>query len=193
MRKRMIITSVLMALFCTAGYSQFQLGLKGGMNLSTFSVKEIETSTRTGYHFGAFTGVRLGKIALQPELIFSQQGTNFQFDGADLESNFTYINVPVIVKLYLIGGLNLQVGPQFGYLTSAESEFNPIDEMGQRNVRDYYDNADVSLALGFGIDLPFNVNLDFRYNKGLRNIADANLNMTENQVFQVSAGIRLID
>ncbi len=193
MKRYALVFTILLAGISTAGYSQFQLGVKGGLNLSDFSVKNMETNQKTGYHFGAFTGFKFGKIGIQPEVIFSQQGTTFQFDGKDLESNFTYINVPVIMKLYLVGGLNLQIGPQFGYLTTAESEFNPIEEMGDRNVRDYYDHADVSLAMGFGIDLPFNVNLDFRYNKGLRDISEANLNSTQNQVFQVSAGIRIID
>ncbi len=193
MTRRIIFTAALLLAAGTATMAQFQLGVKGGLNLSELSMDNISTNTRTGYHLGAFTSVKFGKVAIQPEVIFSQQGTKFNFDGDDLESNFSYINVPVILKLYLLGGLNLQIGPQFGYLTSAESDFNPIEEMGSRNVRSFYDNADISLALGFGIDLPFNVNLDFRYNKGLNDIADSNLAATQNQVFQVSAGIRIID
>ncbi len=193
MKKQMIIATALVLLGSYAGYAQFKLGLKGGVNFSELSIKDMSTTMRTGYHLGAYTGVKIGKVGIQPEVIFSQQGTTFQFDGADLESNFTYINVPIIVKLYILGGFNLQLGPQFGYLTSAKSDFNPIEEMGSSNVKSYYDNADVSLAMGFGIDLPFNVNLDFRYNKGLNDIADANLNTTQNQVFQISAGIRIID
>lgn len=193
MKKQTIIVVVLLLVSSSGAYSQFQLGIKGGVNFSELSIKDISTNTLTGYHLGAFTGVKIGKIGIQPEVIFSQQGTTLDFNGSDLESNFTYINVPVIVKLYILGGLNLQIGPQFGYLTSAKTDFNPIGEMGNSDVRSYYDNADISLALGFGIDLPFNVNLDFRYNKGLNDIADANLNTTQNQVFQLSAGIRIID
>lgn len=193
MKFRVIITTAMLLMITSYSYSQFHLGIKGGLNLAEFDMDNISTNAKTGYHFGAFTTFKFGKIAIQPELIFSQQGTHFDFNGNDLESNFTYINVPVILKLYLIGGLNLQVGPQFGYLTSANSDFNPIDQTGSSDVREYYDNADLSLALGFGIDLPFNVNLDFRYNKGLRDINEPNLAMTRNQVFQISAGIRIID
>jgi hypothetical protein len=190
--RKLFITGALL-IISSAAFSQFQLGIKGGLNMAELDIDQLSTATKTGYHFGAFTTFKFGKIALQPEIIFSQQGTNFEFDGADLESNFSYVNIPVILKIYIVGGLNLQAGPQFGYLTSAESTYNPFDPTGDTNVRDYYDNADISLALGIGWDLPFNVNLDFRYNKGMTDINDANLRATRNQVFQVSAGIRIID
>jgi hypothetical protein len=193
MKIRATVTTLIFVFISAYSYSQFQLGVKGGLNLAEFDMENISTNTKTGYHFGAFTTFKFGKIGVQPEVIFSQQGTQFEFDGNDLESNFTYINVPVILKLYLVGGLNLQIGPQFGFLTSAESDFNPIDQTGSSDVREYYENSDLSLALGVGIDLPFNVNLDFRYNKGLRDINEPSLAMTRNQVFQVSAGIRIID
>ena len=190
----MILTILLAAAF-TSSQAQFQLGIKGGLNYADFQLENIRSNAKTGYHFGAFTTFKLGKVAIQPEVVFSQQGTTFNFDGEDLESNFNYINVPVLFKLYLIGGLNLQVGPQFGYLTGATSSFDPIEEIGQgeSSVKQYYSESDLSLAMGIGWDLPFNVNLDFRYNKGISDISDQNLPVTRNQVYQISVGIRIID
>ncbi|HRG11198.1 MAG TPA: outer membrane beta-barrel protein, partial [Cyclobacteriaceae bacterium] len=94
-----------------------------------------------------------------------------------------------------VAGINLQVGPQFGFLTSAESEFNPIDNEPQNlaDVKSAYKKSDVSAALGVGWDLPFGLTVDARYNLGLSKINDGqNSDESKNQVFQVSLGYKLI-
>ncbi len=193
--RKLFLSIVFIVITSVAASAQFQLGIKGGLNFADFQIDNIQSNHKTGYHFGAFTTFKLGKIAVQPEVIFSQQGTEFNFNGKDLKSNFNYVNVPVIFKFYLVGGLNLQVGPQFGFLTGATSSFDPIEEIetGESSIKDYYSESDVSLGLGIGWDLPFNINLDFRYNRGLTDISDQNVPATRNQVYQISLGIRLID
>jgi len=193
--KRLFLSLILFTMTGSMAMAQFQLGFKGGLNYADFQIDNIRSNQKSGFHFGAFTTLKLGKIAIQPEVVFSQQGTNFNFDGKELESNFNYINVPILFKLYLIGGLNIQAGPQFGYLTGATSSFDPITELetGKSSIRDYYSESDLSLALGIGWDLPFNVNVDFRYNRGISDISNESIPVTRNQVYQVSVGIRLID
>ncbi|MCA6078855.1 porin family protein [Fulvivirga sedimenti] len=193
--RKLILSIFFIAVACVSASAQFQLGVKGGMNFAEFKIDNIRSNTKTGYHFGAFTSFKLGKIAVQPEVVFSQQGTEFRFDGQDFQSNFNYINVPVMFKFYLVGGLNVQVGPQFGFLTGATSTFDPIEqiETGESSIRDYYSESDVSLGLGVGWDLPINMNLEFRYNRGLTDISDQNIPATRNQVYQISLGFRLID
>ncbi|MEJ2005440.1 MAG: porin family protein [Cyclobacteriaceae bacterium] len=191
-----VILCLALVIFAASGVmAQFRLGVKGGLNYADFKIDNFSSNQKTGYHFGAFTTFKLGMFAVQPEVIFSQQGTNFQFNGKELESNFNYINVPVLFKLYLIGGVNIQAGPQFGYLTGAKSSFDPIEqiETGKTSIREYYSESDLSLSFGVGWDLPFNINVDFRYNRGITDISNENLPATRNQVYQLSLGIRLID
>jgi hypothetical protein len=124
------------------------------------------------------------KIGIQPELLFSQQGTKVKLDGSDFESNFSYINIPIVLKLYTVGGLNLQAGPQFGFLSSA-------DWHGE-DVKDFLKGSDFSLALGVGWDLPFGLTIDARYNLGLSDINDSPAyDEIKNKVWQVSLGYRL--
>lgn len=172
----------------------FRLGVKGGLNFANVN-SDLNTDNKTGYHAGAFATLKFTKLAVQPEVIFSKQGSSLQVDGEDLESNYSYINIPVMVKLYLLGGLNLQVGPQFGFLASAKQDIFDIN--GAKTTADYKDElkgSEVSLGLGAGWDLPFGLTLDARYNLGLSDINDSAASSdAKNQVFQVSIGYRLIE
>lgn len=165
---------------------QFSLGVKGGLNFAKFDAEDVGGSikNKTGFHGGAFALFKFTKIGIQPELMFSQQGSKFTFDGNNVESNFDYINIPVLLKIYLLAGLNLQVGPQFGFLSKAE-----IDGT---DVKSSFKNSDTSLALGVGWDLPLRFTIDARYNMGLSKIDDdPSFDAVKNQVIQVSLGYKL--
>jgi hypothetical protein len=179
------------------GQAQLAVGIKGGANFASINVSDPSATWdgKTGFHGGAFALFKFTKIGIQPELIFSQQGSTVKFQTQDLKANFTYMNIPVILKLYTVAGINLQLGPQFGFLTSAESEYNPIDNTPQStsDVKDAYKKSDISLSMGIGWDLPLGITLDARYNLGLTPIEDdPSLEQTKNQVFQISVGYKLI-
>ncbi len=90
----------------------------------------------------------------------------------------------MLIKLYTIAGINLQAGPQFGFLSRAE-----IDD---QNVKDSFKKSDISLALGAGWDLPFGLTVDARYNLGLSKIDDtATADKIKNQVWQISVGDKI--
>ena len=195
MKKTNLIIILLIAGASTAfAQAQFSVGLKGGLNFAKFDVSDVggSISSRTGFHGGAFALVKLTAFAVQPELIFSQQGSQFDFNGQDLTSNFSYINVPILLKFYLPLGLNLQVGPQFGFLNSADGQILGADGEVVDVSTDMYKNSDTSVAFGIGWDLPLKFTIDFRYNLGVSEIEDdARLTATKNQVFQLSVGYKL--
>ncbi|GIL24729.1 MAG: hypothetical protein BroJett042_32420 [Bacteroidota bacterium] len=177
--------------------AQFALGIKGGPNFAKVDVNDPDASWkgRTGFHGGAFALIKLTKIGIQPEVIFSQQGSKVKFNSDDYDANFSYVNIPVILKLYTVAGINLQAGPQFGFLTTAESDYNPITHQPQTkaDIKDAYKKSDVSVAIGAGWDLPFGLTIDARYNLGISKIEDdPSIEATKNQVFQVSLGFKLI-
>ena len=183
-----------MALFFLSlpAYSQkhFAIGLKGGVNLASLDVTQPNTTydNRTGWHGGAFILMRFNKVGIQPEIIFSQQGSTVQVNSTSVNSNFNYVNIPIIIKLYTVAGINLQVGPQFGFLTNDPVTLDP---QGQ-TLTGAYKQSDLSLGLGVGWDIPFGLCLDVRYNVGMSKIEDnASLEATKNQVWQVSLGYKL--
>ena len=179
--------------------TQFAVGLKAGPNfarLNTDANAGANYNNRTGFHAGAFMLLRGERVGFQPEVIFSQQGATGHYSGQpDLKSNFSYVNIPLIVKLYTVAGINLQVGPQFGFLTSAKSNYDPSSNQllpSERDVKDAYNKSDVSLALGVGWDLPFGFSIDGRYNWGLSDINSGAGGTVKNQVWQFSVGYKFL-
>ncbi|MGF1556389.1 outer membrane beta-barrel protein, partial [Paucihalobacter sp.] len=100
-------------LFSVTTYSQgVDFGIKFGANFANIS-DASGLDNKTGFHAGAFAALKFNdKVALQGELLYSQQGAKF----SPGDFNLDYVNVPVIVKYYLVQGLNIQLGPQFGFL-----------------------------------------------------------------------------
>ncbi|HYG02000.1 MAG TPA: porin family protein [Chryseosolibacter sp.] len=188
----LLCVSVLPAL----AQAEFAIGIKAGpnfANINTDASAGENYKSRTGFHGGAFALVKLTKIGIQPEVIFSQQGSTVSFNNEDLHANYSYLNIPIIVKLYLAAGLNLQVGPQFGFVTKADQEF--VDDLGnisKENIKDEMKKSDISAALGAGWDLPFGLTIDARYNLGLSKLYDGDgAPEAKNQVFQLSLGYKL--
>ena len=105
---------LLIFIFCVGAIQsvmaqEIAIGIKGGLNFANINPSQSVSGTydsRTGYHFGAFTLFKLSKIGIQPEVLFSKQGTKYTASTGNLDANFEYINIPVILKIYLVAGLN---------------------------------------------------------------------------------------
>lgn len=170
------VTLLLSFLTVASADAQVAFGIKGGLNLTTLDVKDPELSyeSRTGYHAGIFLRSRMDKVAIQPELLlFTQQGNlESSFFGTARES-FTYLSIPVILKFYPVGGLNIQLGPQFGFLIDGEREYDNFLSSGTEDITDHYKKSDVSVSVGGGYDFGFGLGLDVRYNIGVKDINDA--------------------
>jgi hypothetical protein len=197
MKKLFVVA--LFAFSATTAFSQaqFSIGVKAGPNFANIDTKSSpgeNYKNRTGFHGGAFALIKLSKIGIQPEILFSQQGTKVSFDQTDIEANYNYFNIPVIVKLYTIAGINLQVGPQFGFVAGGEQKVTDRASgiSTTDKAKDVLKGSDISAALGVGWDLPFGLSIDGRYNLGL---SDVNKNSSgetiKNQVWQVSVGYKL--
>lgn len=176
MKQLIPITVLFFSLLSVSSHGQVAFGIKGGVNLTTLDVKDPELSydSRTGYHAGIFLRTSFGKAALQPELLlFTQRGQVQSSLFGQAQESFTYLSLPVILKFYPVGGLNLQLGPQFGFLLDGEREYNSFLGSGTQDITEYYKNSDVSVSLGAGYDFPFGLGLDVRYNIGVKDINDA--------------------
>lgn len=173
------ITLVLFATFFTiTTYGQgIDFGVKAGANFSTIT-DASGFDNKTGFHAGIFLGLKLNdEIALQPELLYSQQGAEFNAGKFDLD----YVNIPVVVKIYLVQGLNFQLGPQFGFVVNEDIRFSGIGVLQAKN-KDF----DFSAIVGAGYDLPLGFRVDARYNFGFTDVIETE--SWKNGVFSLALG-----
>jgi len=136
-------------------------GIKAGVNFANIS-DASGLDNRTGFTGGIFAAINFNeKVGIQGDLLYSQQGAEFDSEKIDLN----YVNVPVVIKYFLVQGLNIQAGPQFGFV---------VDD----NVKEVFNNVadsesfDLSGVVGAGYDLPLGIRLAARYNFGLSDVID---------------------
>lgn len=170
------ILIVLTAFLTTSVISQeIDLGLKAGANFASIT-DASGLSNRTGFLIGVFAGVRFSdKLGIQGDLLYSQQGA--KLDPKDIDLN--YVNVPIVLKYYLVQGFNLQAGPQFGFIV----DDNIKDVLGNVIEAESFDLAGV---LGLGYDFPFGIRIEGRHNFGLTDVFN-NIN-GKNSVTSIAIG-----
>jgi hypothetical protein len=207
MRKNILaVIAVLTFGFANAQESKF--GVKAGLNLSTLSGNYVEQSqVKPGLVLGGFAAVKLSnEFVFQPELLFSLQGSAYRnyYDLGNVQSyqqdnlNLTYLLLPVMVKYYVAKKFSLEVGPQFGFLLAARTNYFSYTNNGyvnsdSKNITDQFKTFDFGINIGGGYDFTDHWGIDLRYNFGLNN-ASQNENGTNysanNQVLSVTGSYK---
>lgn len=181
MKKLLLFTFMCGLCFTTAAQS-LEFGVKGGATFANIS-DVGDSSNKTGFLAGVFLGIKpTDALVIQPEVIFSQQGAEFDVDRFD----FSYVNVPIVVKYYLFRGLNLQAGPQFGFLVSDEIE-TPLTDFENPLKAETFD---VSAVAGVGFDFELGIRIDARYQMGFTDIIDGSEG--KNSVFSLALGYNFL-
>ena len=190
--KSTIAVLLIAVLFSAApATAQVAFGLKGGLNLTTLNVEdpELTYNSRAGYHAGIFLRGKFDKIAVQPELLLFTQSGEVQGPLYTAKESFTYLSIPLMLKFYPFAGLNIQAGPQFGFLLDGERDYETFIGNLSQDITDYYKESDVAVSVGGGYDFDFGLSLDLRYNIGVKdinNIADGE--EARSRIFLLSLG-----
>ncbi|HLW14891.1 MAG TPA: porin family protein [Flavobacteriaceae bacterium] len=194
--KKIVLTSILFASLIFTANAQVpdvKLGAKGGVNFSNITNSDMDS--KTGFHIGVLAEVFFSEqFSLQPEILYSTQGAELKGDYSTAKYNLDYVSVPVMAKYYVVDGFNIQVGPQFSFLSKAEAK-GEIDGIGSGtlDIKDNTESFDFGLNFGLGYQLPVGVFVDARYNLGLTKInkeSISNMDDGKNSVFQISLGYK---
>jgi len=156
-----------------------EFGIKGGLNLANIKDDAVNTTdTRTGYHIGGLVHIHLAPTwALQPELVYSLQGAEYD-DG---RNRLNYINIPLLLQYMHNYGFRLQTGPQLGILTDATAKRNGVNV----DIEEFIKNTDFSWAFGAGYLTRSRVGIDVRYNLGISNNREGGGADFKNRVWQL--------
>ena len=204
----MLICTLFLGVTVMAQTEKVKLGVKAGLNLAnlTFDENELNSSSKTGFTAGLMVEIPVAKnFSIQPELLYSQQGTKISFSDQDVtNSNYkstidlNYLNIPVMLKYYVLKGLSVQAGPQIGILLKANNEYNDnflgYDNHENLDLKKYSTGIDTSLNFGLGYQYKDKFYTDLRYNISYSNVfkeSDVNYvinNDMKNRVFQITVG-----
>ncbi len=163
--KKIIVTLVAVFAIGAVSAQEAKFGVKAGLNLANWTGDVEETKTKVGFNVGGFVEIKVSeKFSVQPELLYSAQGTDF--DGETY--SFGYINIPVMAKFYVAKSFSLEAGPQVGFLISAKAKEDGSDE--KVDIKEGFESVDFGLNFGAGYDFTEKFSVGVRYNLGLSNI-----------------------
>lgn len=197
-----------------------EYGLKGGVNMSSF-VENFDTPVdnkyKLGFQLGGYAKFSLlEKLYLQPELLYSLQGTRFDLDisqvtlpqsdsdslfpegsskGNQQESN---IILPVMLQYYFTEKFNIEFGPQLDFLFHTKSDELRTTNSGIVSEKRNYNESDFNFGLNVGVGYSFTekVGVGFRYNYGFNRLEGASFDnksssKSRNSIFSFNFEYRL--
>lgn len=171
--------------FCQEGLS---FGPKIGLNIANMT--NMDTDSRVGMNVGIFAQYRFNQwIGVQPEVLYSMQGAKADALGFTGTMKVDYINVPILAKLYVFNGLNIELGPQFGFCTRAKGDVSfDGDSWANGDLKDNVNTFDFGIAMGVAYDFDFGLTANARYVAGTTDVIKNS--DVRNSVFQIGVGYK---
>jgi len=150
-----------------------EFGIKGGINIANIRTSVDGSAEQENavidFHGGVYGEFILGEyISLQPEIFFSKEGAKNDVFGADSRVILNTLQVPVLIKLNIGELVNIQIGPQVGFLLSSKIKV----EDSSFETDEIFRTVLFSATGGLGIELSPAIELGARYNLGLTDIFD---------------------
>jgi hypothetical protein len=197
LKSEMAILFLLMVAF-TDIQAQVKPGYIFGVNLSTITLntKAISSDPErpVSIHFGGYLEIPVkGNFNVEPGLLFSAKGSNYEIDSVEFSLAPIYIEVPVIA-VYSFGSeeikISLFAGPYFacgvgGYKIEPGGELKNISFGSGKN--NDLKPFDIGLNFGAGVNIK-GLLISAQYGIGLSNIAPETIVYTEmkNKVIGIS-------
>lgn len=179
--KKIIIALMCMLLTAGAAMAQkrFTFGPKVGVDYTHFWDNEEDASGQFNYQAGVFLEYRFtDKFSVAPEVVFAAQGAKTK-RAIETTYHTNYINVPVMLKWYVIKPLSIDFGPQLGINIYSKETIKSIPYEapmlkriadGTYDIKDLTKTVDFSVALGLTYNITDEVFVQGRYTMGMINV-----------------------
>lgn len=202
MNVRKSLFSVILLFLFFPLYAQWSAGGKVGLNGSTVHFPgggtELDSKYCMGVNGGFFAQYHFNPyFSLQAELLYMKNGYKlkdwiYEYENidevpSDMDIALHYLEIPLLAKFTHKTGLNLQFGPQIGFLLKRRlrygEEVQPQELMGKKQPIDF------SLVFGAGYEAKNGLFLDFRYLLGLTSVYK-DVAGFQNRTFYISLGYK---
>jgi hypothetical protein len=189
--KKIILFIALVFTMTQAFTQKIELGVRAGAGGSFWTVKEAGAGFTpkliSSYEGGGFIVVPLSRsFFVQPELLFTSNGSRIKSDEVNDVYRLNYLSVPVFGKYKLSNGIGFLAGPEIGFLLNGTRE----DENGKEKINEYLQKSDMRFTLGVEYPMDFGLIVAARYTKGLTDIYK-NEGFLKNNSFGISFGYRI--
>jgi len=190
--------------FSAFAQQEVKFGPKAGVNFSTLT-NTTKAKMLTGFYFGGVAEIKFtDKFSVQPEIVYSSQGAKNDYHQTEglvsvhhhNHDKLEYINIPIIAKYYVYQGLSIEFGPQFSFLTKAESKddvtINNATTEFKRDFKNEVNSFDFGVGIGLSYDLTNGFFANARYNFGLTSVGKSNqyYKDSKNGVTQIGVGYK---
>ena len=178
------------------GFSQalptFQFGIKGGVNMAKFKIKNtFDSDNKTGYYGGLWARIGGAGIHLQPELYLSgKNSVLLNTVGQDNKVKFTSLDLPILLgtKIGAAGfGLRFNAGPVITFNLDDEQNFS---NAASSSFKGKFKDKLFAAQFGAGLDIG-KLSVDLRYETGLSKINDKNYPTTKLNLYTFGIGFRV--
>lgn len=190
----LIILTLFVCASMNSQTSKTNFGIKSGINLSKYTpdiyisnIKFADYKVKTGFYIGGFTNIEISsKLSIQPELLFSNQGTEVLFNMQEINStgnvidnykvqseiNENSIVLPVVFQYLITQNFNFELGFQLGYIISLKEKIisNPRSQINDNNTLISpldYDRFDLGFNFGAGYKIHESIRINARYFQGV--------------------------
>ena len=196
--KKSFLFFALLLIGATAAQAQQQwgFGVRGGVNFANVTGNDFgDADGRTSFYAGLVGELPIVEdlFSIQPEVTYSGQGFDIaeidQDNAFDTDQNveyqLDYINVPILAKIYLVDGFNVQAGPSFNFKVNEEIDYAPNDDSGDIDLDEAKD-FEIGGVVGVEYKFAGGLFIQGRYNYGFTDLIDQG--DVHNSVFQAGIG-----
>lgn len=165
--KKVLLATIAFAAISMSSFAQegFGWGVKAGINGADIT-KTDDSKMKIGFTAGVFVDYKFCNwFGASADVLYSAQGTKFKEGDDKMNMNMNYLNIPLLAKFYVVNGLHIDLGPQFGFLMSAKAKMDGEKESFKDNMKSF----DFSVPVGVGYEFPMGLKLDLRYAFGVTN------------------------
>lgn len=182
MKKLFLVAAMMVATIAAKAQGEvgsIMLQPKVGMTIASTSGDDVKAKV------GLIAGVNAEYQIAEPfsvtaGVLYSMEGC--KEDVSDGESiKMDYLNIPVLANYYVIKGLAVKAGVQFGFLMSAK--------YGDHDYKDYCEKFNFSIPVGLSYEYQ-NFVLDGRYNIGLSDIYKGEGESVKTHTFMITIGYK---
>jgi hypothetical protein len=177
MLRKLALFNIIAVVFCISAVSQIDFGIRGGINFNwskayNFSQPgyeyklKIQNTLSTGFHFGVISRIKLFKILIQPEILFTSLNNTIEYEEITdgeiqiINQEFDRLDLPVLALIKL-KAFKIEIGPVASFLLKDKSDL--YDEIGYKQK---YNNITLGYQAGIGLDIS-KLTFDLKYEGNL--------------------------